>query len=572
MNATRYSLLLAMTLATALACTDDGGGEGAPAADAGQGEGSGTAATTWSTHIAPLMHENCTGCHTQGGAAPLPLDSFESLELYGSLALDAMESGRMPPWQPDAECHPIEGERRLAADDIDAFRGWLEDGMPRGPERPALERASTSFDATHEFTVEPYTPSFGASDDYRCFLFDVEFDEPMYLLSSNVRPGNSIVHHVLVYALTGDQAEEARARESAEEGPGYTCFGGPVSFGGVRGDDLELGQLSEVLRSVRFPQQLGAWVPAQTPKPIDPSIGTRVDAGSLLVMQVHYSAVAGAPMLDSETTFEAHLTADEPEWLTRTAPVLQQNLDIPAGEPAVEQSALVPYYGDELILDGVTGHMHLLGSRLYAEIRRAPDTSGEGECALHLPDWDFNWQESYYFPEGQELTLENGDAFYLSCTYDNSAANQPVVNGVQQAPRDVQWGEDTLDEMCLLYIHTVEPFEPPPAPGAAACPSSCVEACEGDIACLNTCDGRDLSCFGCVLDESAGCGGLSCLASLAADRECFARCINSTVLIGGNVGLCFESECADSYAEASACLSTALAADECAAARTACGL
>ena len=110
--------------------------------------------------------------------------------------------------------------------------------------------------------------------------------------------------------------------------------------------------------------------------------------------------------------------------------------------------------------------------------------------------------------------------------------------------------------------------EPPPAPGAAACPSSCVEACEGDIACLNACDGRDLSCFGCVLDESAGCGGLSCLASLAADRECFARCINSTVLIGGNVGLCFESECADSYAEASACLSTALAADECAAART----
>ena len=75
MNSTYFSMLLVMTLATALACTDAGGGEVAPAPDAGQGAGSGTDATTWSTHIAPLMHENCTGCHTEGGAAPLGSES-----------------------------------------------------------------------------------------------------------------------------------------------------------------------------------------------------------------------------------------------------------------------------------------------------------------------------------------------------------------------------------------------------------------------------------------------------------------------------------------------------------------
>jgi hypothetical protein len=40
----------------------------------------------------------------------------------------------------------------------------------------------------------------------------------------------------------------------------------------------------------------------------------------------------------------------------------------------------------------------------------------------------------------------------LTCEYDNSAANQPVIDGVQQPPKDVAWGEGTADEMCLNYF------------------------------------------------------------------------------------------------------------------------
>ena len=44
----------------------------------------------------------------------------------------------------------------------------------------------------------------------------------------------------------------------------------------------------------------------------------------------------------------------------------------------------------------------------------------------------------------------------LECDYDNSFANQPMVNGQQGTPKDVSWGESTLDEMCLTYL-TVTP-------------------------------------------------------------------------------------------------------------------
>jgi hypothetical protein len=37
----------------------------------------------------------------------------------------------------------------------------------------------------------------------------------------------------------------------------------------------------------------------------------------------------------------------------------------------------------------------------------------------------------------------------MNCQYDNSAKNQPAYQGKQQAPRDVNWGEGTTDEMCL---------------------------------------------------------------------------------------------------------------------------
>ena len=38
------------------------------------------------------------------------------------------------------------------------------------------------------------------------------------------------------------------------------------------------------------------------------------------------------------------------------------------------------------------------------------------------------------------------------------AAHQPYINGVQETPQVLQWGEDTLSEMCLSYVYaTLKP-------------------------------------------------------------------------------------------------------------------
>lgn len=74
---------------------------------------------------------------------------------------------------------------------------------------------------------------------------------------------------------------------------------------------------------------------------------------------------------------------------------------------------------------------------------------------VDLPEWDFEWQSRYVFDAPVPLELD--DEVVLSCTWDNSAANQPVIDGAIADPVDVQWGEGTRDEMCLGILYVTGP-------------------------------------------------------------------------------------------------------------------
>ena len=212
-----------------------------------------------------------------------------------------------------------------------------------------------------------------------------------------------------------------------------------------------------------FPNQLGAWVPGAAPSVSDEGVALRIEAGSTIVMQIHYSVVGGEATVDADTRLELMLTDDPPELLRASTPLALRDLDIPAGEPFAEHVGRFTYHGAEpREIRGLAGHMHLLGQQISLHVDRA---DGARECGLDIPDWDFWWQSSYELLPGDALMLHDGDEVELRCVYDNSAANQPVVDGAQIAPRDVGWGDGTLDEMCLLYTSTVAPFTPPkPAP------------------------------------------------------------------------------------------------------------
>jgi Copper type II ascorbate-dependent monooxygenase, C-terminal domain len=85
-------------------------------------------------------------------------------------------------------------------------------------------------------------------------------------------------------------------------------------------------------------------------------------------------------------------------------------------------------------LYGAGLHMHTLGTRAKLEVERK---SGDTECMLEIPRWDFHWQGSYGF--ANPVVVKPGDRIALECHWDNSLPNA----------QDLEWGEGTGDEMCL---------------------------------------------------------------------------------------------------------------------------
>jgi hypothetical protein len=70
---------------------------------------------------------------------------------------------------------------------------------------------------------------------------------------------------------------------------------------------------------------------------------------------------------------------------------------------------------------------------------------------LRIDEWNFDWQGGYTLRE--PLRVGPDDTLRISCTWDNSAENQPVVDGAVLEPQDVVWGEGTTDEMCLSVMY-----------------------------------------------------------------------------------------------------------------------
>ena len=140
---------------------------------------------------------------------------------------------------------------------------------------------------------------------------------------------------------------------------------------------------------------------------------------------------------------------------------------IPAGDSSVTHGMsydvisanILSYFGEEEIngsegleIHNVGLHLHELGTRGILSIER---DAGNRECLLDIPDWDFNWQGAYFLKE--PTVIYAGDKLSLQCEWDNSAENQPVIDGVKQEPKDVEWGEGTGDEMCLGILYVTEP-------------------------------------------------------------------------------------------------------------------
>jgi hypothetical protein len=76
---------------------------------------------------------------------------------------------------------------------------------------------------------------------------------------------------------------------------------------------------------------------------------------------------------------------------------------------------------------------------------RYPD--GREVMLLALPKYDFNWQYEYFLKE--PLKVPAGSKIIARWTYDNSKRNPDNPD----YKRDIDWGEQSSEEMLATYLH-----------------------------------------------------------------------------------------------------------------------
>jgi hypothetical protein len=418
---------------------------------------------SYNEDVKPIIDEHCVSCHTEGDIAPFPLDSYLAVEEVKDLVVMAVENESMPPWPPNDECNTYQNVRKLSEASKNTLTEWATGDAAEG--NSVQSDTDTDTDESLPFDVslqiaEPYTAT-QSPDDYRCHVIEWPNEEEVFVTGFQVFPDQAaLVHHVIAFGIAPEQAELYRGYDEAEEGPGYTCFGSPnpVGAGGSAFSAL---------------QWLGSWAPGGRERAFPEDTGIRVRPGSLVVVQVHYNTTTVQAVPD-QTQIKFRVTDSvekpaviapytNPTWLYGAS-----SMAIPAGEESVSHSIsadiidwdLIDYIAPGSGINDANGlqihslglHMHQLGKSGRLSIQRA---NGDSECLLQIDDWDFNWQGSYFLE--QSTVLHAGDKLKLECEWDNSAANQPVIDGVKQEPQDVAWGEGTGDEMCLGILYMTEP-------------------------------------------------------------------------------------------------------------------
>jgi len=455
--------------------------------------GSAAPAPTYNRDVAPILDAKCTSCHRLGGIAPFSLTTAAGAKAHAAGIVRMTKAGLMPPWMPGDDSAAIIGRdaRRLTATELATLAAWAANGAPAGNPADRHSKPSTGAGlagAGRVVTLAPpraYSPHApaGGIDDYHCFVLDPKLTSDAFVTAALIRPQRTgIVHHVILYEAAGAQAAAADNLNAAHGGKGWTCFGGP----GLPIDTTS----SDALARLGQPPWIAAWVPGHTTNALPAGTGVLLHKGAKIVMQVHYNLIAASGPDRSQAQLKLR-PATTP--LTRlqtqliAAPV---ELACPAGVSGVKCSRQqasqdeVNKYGIEAAfiptallrlcnrtladyptdvgtgtriatqcdraittretIYGVAGHMHLRGRDISVVLN--PGTAAQ-QTLLHLPAWDFHWQDVYYLQK--PVTVQPGDTIRVACAFDNSKAGQPIVGGKQLAPRYVLWGEGTIDEMCL---------------------------------------------------------------------------------------------------------------------------
>jgi thiol-disulfide isomerase/thioredoxin len=364
---------------------------------------------TFAENVAAILQKHCQVCHHAGTEAPFPLVSYRDVASQGEMVAEVVDDRRMPPWFASAKHGEFVNHRGLSDAERDTILQWVSAGMPKGdlakqprPIEFSKERwrigepdLITTMALAHTLPATGYL-------EYRYAVLPMVFLQDTWVQSVEILPDNPrIVHHAnLAHQKLGDRTHEEN-----------------FITGRVPGGDAMI---------------------------LDEGTAYMIPKGSVLVLQIHYTTT-GKP-----ETARLSVGLKFPRGAVHKRLYHQQvytrGFQIPPFAPAHPVSARRQLDFDATGV-GLVSHMHLRGKDMTF-LARLPD--GTTDTLLLVPNYNFDWQQSYRWAPGSKK-FPRGTTFEVLAHFDNSDFN-PYNPDPKASVRN---GDQTFNEMMYgFYFYT----------------------------------------------------------------------------------------------------------------------
>lgn len=370
---------------------------------------------TYNKDIAPIIRSKCASCHKPGDAAPFPLLSYEDVAKRATFIKKVVESGYMPPWHADRQYSHFANERGLTNAEITLISKWVDNKTPRGngpTTSPDKLVPGTSYNRKPDLTlITADTFHLQGDNTERFIIFRIPFElkdtaniEAIEFFSNHKKA----VHHAN-YAIhpVPDPNIDIRGTD------GYVNM--------TDGDRSKYAQYVPYKKTIAY---YGGWIPGTSYEYFPREFGWVMPKRGVILLTMHFGPSATAEDIVSGVNL-----------FFKSTPVARKMKVVSFGSGGIGENQIEPIFyvkankvqtfrlemsnpSEDQSLLYVWPHMHLLGKEFTAYVTTP---SSDTIRLVHIPDWDFRWQEIYRFPH--PIRVPKGSVIHIEATYDNTANN-----------------------------------------------------------------------------------------------------------------------------------------------------